>query len=202
MLTHSFSTLSIINQEHSNVGAASLLFFSGSIRRLLQEMDDKMLLTEQERVKHEIDYYANLLADPQAMEEFRAETQRTRNHHHERELQLDVLRQNVTFIGCRFEENTYGIADAATNYGALAAETADNDLVVRESIFSGNQFGDINIVVRTIQLTDCLFACLLAIILLLGNLSKTHVLACSPFNSVNYRGSVTLFGSCRERRLS
>jgi len=112
-------------------------------------MDDKMLLTEQERVKHEIDYYANLLNDPQAMEKFRAESQHPQNHPHDvRELQQsEILRQNVTFIGCRFEENTYGIADAATNYGALAAGTADNDLVVRECIFSGNQFGDINIVV-------------------------------------------------------
>ena len=129
-----------------------MLFFSGTIGRLLKDMDDKMLLTEQERVQHEIDYYANLLANPLAMEEFRAKSQHPQNHHHDvRELQQSaILRQNVTFIGCRFEENTYGIADAATNYGTLAAETADNDLVVRECIFSGNQFGDANIVVRTV----------------------------------------------------
>jgi len=136
------------NQAHSNFGAVSLLYFVGTGRRLLHEMNNRMLLTEQARVQHEIAYYTNLLKDPQAMEEFRNETQY--DHCDERNLQMDDLRQRVTFSGCKFESNTYGENSTVTNYGAIAAESKDNDLVVRESIFLGNMFGDKSIVVNSV----------------------------------------------------
>jgi hypothetical protein len=143
-------------QDHSNVGAASLLFFLPDARRLLREMDDLGLETEQQRVKHEVDFYANLLSDPVAMQEWRQEVvaQRGRERNLEeiaRELQITVTRQNITFIDCKFQSNTYGEKSDATNYGAIGVETDDNDLTVHGCIFADNKFGDINIVVSTID---------------------------------------------------
>jgi len=110
------------------------------------------LETEKERVTHEINYYTHLLANPQAMEEFRTKVAARRDLKEVRDLQVAAVRQNVTFIGCRFEENTYGFRSQITNYGAIGVETEDNDCVVSGCLFTGNQFGDINIVVCTSHL--------------------------------------------------
>ena len=146
-----FSILRFSYQEHSNVGAVSLLFFQDTTRRLLREMDARGLETEEERVKHEVDFYAHLLSDPVALQEWRqdvaAHRGRERNLDETRELQVDLIRQNVTFLECKFEANTYGERSDATNYGTLGIETNDNDCVVDRCIFRDNDFGDVNVVV-------------------------------------------------------
>ena len=133
------------------MGAVSLLFFHVDRRRLLREMNDLGLVTEQQRVKHEIDFYTNLLTDPVAMQEWRQEMMAERGHERnlERELQITPIRQNVTFNNCIFEKNTYGEKSDATNYGVIGVESIDNDLTVHGCIFSDNKFGDINIVVSS-----------------------------------------------------
>lgn len=143
-------------QQHSNIGAASLLFFLTDARRLLSEMDDLGLETEQQRVKHELDFYANILTNPAAMQEWRQDVAARRGDERNlaeiaRELQITVTRQNVTFADCKFMGNTYGEKSEATNYGTIGVETGDNDLTVERCIFSDNEFGDINIVVRIID---------------------------------------------------
>ena len=142
-------------QEQSNVGAASLIFFLDTTRRLLREMNDLGLETEQERVKHEVDFYAHLLNDPVAMQEWRQDVVARRGKERNleemaRELEIKVTRQNVTFVDCKFEGNTYGEKTDATNYGTIGVETDDNDLAVHGCIFEDNKFGDINIVVSTV----------------------------------------------------
>lgn len=131
------------------MGAASLLFFHVDSRRLLREMDDLGLVTEQQRVKHEIDFYSNLLTDPVAMQEWRQEMVAERGHERdlEREMQVTTIRQNISFVDCTFKSNTYGEKSDATNYGTIGVESSDNDLTVHGCIFADNKFGDINIVV-------------------------------------------------------
>lgn len=147
-----------------------MLFFQDTTRRLLREIEEKGLETEAERVKHEVDYYANLLADPEAMEEFRAEVAAHREkrlalkqkeeEEEDRDLQeIEIVRQNVTFINCHFEGNTYGEKSEATNYGTIGVETDDNDCVVKGCKFTGNQFGDVNIVVSALASSSKLTPC-------------------------------------------
>lgn len=116
-------------------------------------MDDQSITDPRARAHHEMKYYANLLADSQAMAEFVAETQRPRHIEDDggRDLQIEISRQNVTFSNCLFHDNTYGAADGDgfTNYGAITAKTPDNDLAVRNCVFSENEFGIASIVVRS-----------------------------------------------------
>jgi len=125
-------------------------------------MNERGYETEGRRLKHEVDYYAHLLSNPQAMEEFRArarESYLSKKRNGGRALEIgdgrdlqgvDIVRQNITFSRCSFEGNTYGERDESTNYGAIGVETGDNDCVVTDSTFSANMFGDADIVVSMI----------------------------------------------------
>jgi len=144
----------------------SLLYSAPDARRLQREMVERGYETEGRRLKHEVDYYVRLLRNPGAMEEFRARARESylcKKHNDGRVLEIgdgrdlqgvDILRQNVTIVGCLFEGNTYGERNEATNYGAIGVETADNDCVVKDSNFVGNLFGDANIVVRMLRLCE------------------------------------------------
>jgi len=145
------------SQEQSNVGAASVLYYRDTARRLQREIAEKAYETEEEKVAHEMAHYVKLLSDPSEMAVFRDEVAHRRERRleladEERELQegIEIVRQNVTFVNCQFLANSYGERSEATNYGTIGIETDDNDVVVDRCIFTGNQFGDENIVVRAI----------------------------------------------------
>jgi len=152
---------SLFLQDHSNVGAVSLLYLVPEGRRLQHEMVGQGDETEGRRLKHDVDYYTHLLSNPEAMEEFHARARKSYKNNQrvggraletgdECDLQGEIVRQNVTFVDCLFEGNTYGERNEATNYGAIGVETADNDCVVTNSTFTGNMFGDAAIVVSMI----------------------------------------------------
>ena len=143
-------------QNHTNAGAASLLFDDSTSRHLSQDMDDRGMETEEARVKHEVDYYVNLLTDPTTLQQWRQDARHLRERDIQEE-QVEVLRQNVTFTDCVFEGNSYGDREIATNYGAIGVEARDNDCVVERCIFRFNNFGDITQVV-----CDVWHGCILA----------------------------------------
>jgi len=95
-------------------------------------------------------YYTHLLANPQAMHEFCAKVAARQDLEEAHNLHVDVVQQNVTFIGCHFAGNAYGDRSDSINCGAIGVETDDNDCMVAGCLFTGNQFGDnMNIVVYT-----------------------------------------------------
>ena len=80
--------------------------------RFLSE-DALMDMNRRQRVGAIMNYYANLLEDPEAMEEYHAAARAhiAASEESNRLLQddpIEITRQQVTFSNCRFYNNSYG----------------------------------------------------------------------------------------------
>ena len=93
------------------------------------------------------DYYYDIITNPDSKQAFRdmakQESERALQDSPEREI------FSAEFDACIFQFNSYGTENAATtHHGVINVQSPSNKLIVRNSVFHENDFGDKGITVR------------------------------------------------------
>lgn len=134
-------------QNMRGIGPIQLLYVADEdagnrkLKEIHAEPDNKK--KEEALVK----YYYDVISNPEAKEEFREIAKRSLQNAPERQIAV------TTFDSCVFEFNSYGTENAATtHHGVINAESASNRLIVKNSVFHSNEFGDEGITVRYLSL--------------------------------------------------
>ena len=108
---------------------------------------------ENYKLGHTITFFTNLLKDPAALSEYREAVRLEQEEKRQLQTSSGIRRQVVTFDGCLFKNNTYGEKSDITNYGVISTVTFTGDIIVKESIFEYNDFGNKDI---DVSLLSCL----------------------------------------------
>ena len=121
-----------------------MLYFRRSNRLLTEESLVEM--DRRKRVGTLMNYYAELFNNPEALEEYRAESRANVAARKEADRHLqspaELTRQQITFRNCIFSDNSYGYKTQSATWGVIKAETDTNDLYIHDSIFRDNAFAD------------------------------------------------------------